>query len=167
MNRSQRLTVIFVLVALLFALPTAALASKKLYQARLTTGAELHTVVGSRASGSAVFGFGMDGTLQFQIWVTNLSGAPMGVHIHGPATASENAPVILSLCGNPGPAVLADCAFSGTTLNISGTITSQNLHQWGITAQQLISWMDDGMTYVNVHTAANPAGEARGQIIAR
>lgn len=167
MKRTQRLMVILVLVAMLLALPTNALASKKLFQARLSTGAELHQVVGSRASGSAVFGFNLDGTMQFQIWVTNLSGQPVGVHIHGPADATQNAPVILTLCGNPAPAVLASCTFSNGTLSISGVITSNNLFQWGLSAQQLVSWMEDGLTYVNVHTALNPAGEVRGQISLR
>lgn len=167
MNRSQRVMVILVLAAMMLALPTAALASKRLFQARLSTGAELHQVVGSRASGSAAFGFNTDGTMQFQIWVTNLSGQPMGVHIHGPADATQNAPVILSLCGSPGPAVLATCSFSNGTLSISGVITSTNLYQWGLSAEQLVSWMEGGLTYVNVHTALNPAGEARGQIALR
>jgi hypothetical protein len=167
MYHSRRLTVILVLVALMLALPTTALASKKLFQARLNTGSELHQVVGSRASGSASFGFGVDGTMQFQIFVANLTGQPTGVHIHGPADVSQNAPIILTLCGNPGPAVLATCSFSNGTMSISGAITPNNLSQWGITAQTLVGWMEDGLTYVNVHTALNPAGEVRGQIYLR
>lgn len=167
MNRSQRLTVIFVLAAMLIAIPSTALASKKLFQARLNPGSELHQVVGSRASGSASFGFNSDGTMQFQVFVANLSGEPMGVHIHGPADASSTAPVILSLCGNPGPAVLASCTFSGGMMTITGTITPNNLAAWGITAQTLVGWMEDGLTYVNVHTELNPMGEARGQIYLR
>ena len=164
MNRSQRLTVIFVLVAMLIAIPTTALANKKLFFARLSTGAELHQVVGSRASGSAGFGTALDGTLRFQVFVTGLSGAPSGVHIHGPADASQNAPVVVTLCGaGPGTPVLTTCTFSNGTLSIEGTIRGINLT--GVTPQDFFTWLDSGLTYVNVHTALNPAGEARGQIL--
>jgi hypothetical protein len=50
-------------------------------------------------------------------------------------------------------------------MSISGSITATILNQRGISAQDFFGWMDDGLTYVNVHTALNPAGEARGQII--
>jgi hypothetical protein len=164
MNRKQRLTVIFVLVAMLIAIPTTALANKKLFFARLSTGAELHEVVGSRASGTAGFGTALDGTLRFQLFVTGLSGPPTGAHIHGPATASENAAVKVTLCGaGPGVPVLTTCTFSDGTLNIQGTIRGINLT--GANPQDFFTWLDSGLLYVNVHTALNPAGEARGQIL--
>jgi hypothetical protein len=164
MNRSQRLTVIFVLVAMLIAIPTTALANKKLFFARLSTGAELHEVVGSRASGTAGFGTALDGTLRFQVYVNNLSGPVTGAHIHGPADATQTAPVIVTLCGSgPGVPVLATCTYSNGTLSIEGTIRGINLT--GVNPQDFFTWLDSGQTYVNVHTALNPAGEARGQIL--
>lgn len=166
MNRTQRLTAIFLLVAILVAIPTTALANKKLYFARLTTGAELHEVVGSRASGSAAFGTDLDGTLRFQVFVTGLSGPPTAAHIHGPATTTENAGVKVTLCGaGPGIPVQANCTWSDGTLTITGTIRS--IHLNGASPQDFISWMDGGLTYVNVHTSLNPAGEVRGQIYLR
>jgi uncharacterized membrane protein YhaH (DUF805 family) len=163
MKRSQRLTVIFVLVALMFALPTAALAVKRLYQARLTTGAELHEVVGSTARGTANIGWITSSSLSYTGSIRNLSGEPTGLHIHGQATTSETAGVLINLCSS------GTCTYNSdtNTLTFSGEITSAMLAARGISGANFSSWLEDGLLYVNVHTALNPAGEARGQIYPR
>jgi hypothetical protein len=162
MKRSQRLMIIFVLVALMFALPTAALAVKRLYQARLSYSNELHTVVGSPARGTANFGFVPGGTLNFIVSVQNLSGQPTAMHIHGPATTSQNASVLIPLCSG-------NCPYnSGTqSSSLEGQVNPSVLAAAGITGEQFLSWLEGGMLYVNVHTSLNPAGEARGQIYPR
>lgn len=171
MFTKKRLMVIAIVVALVLALPVTALANKKFWIARLSTGAELHDVVGSRAFGSASFASAVDGSkINFGLTVVNLSGAPTGAHIHGPASTSENAGILITLCGaGPAPAVMATCTFDAdtSTMSISGSITSQLLFQAGLSAQDFISTLDDGLAYVNVHTALNPAGEARGQLAPR
>jgi Cu/Zn superoxide dismutase len=170
MSKIQRSLIVTTVLALLFVLPTAALANKKVYQARLTTGAELHQVVGSSAVGSATFGTNPNGSLHFVIQVRNLSGAPMGAHIHAPADTTQNAPVLIPLCGNPSPnATGAACPFdpSTGTMYVEGDITSNLLAQRGVTPAALMGYLDGGLAYVNVHTALNPAGEARGQIYPR
>jgi hypothetical protein len=48
---------------------------------------------------------------------------------------------------------------------IEGVISPSLLQAWGITGAQLFGYFDAGLAYVNVHTALNPAGEVRGQII--
>lgn len=166
MFSKKRLMVIAIVMALVLALPVTALANKKFWTAKLSTGAELHDVVGSRAFGSGAFASAVDGSkINFSVTVVNLSGAPSAAHIHGPASTSENAPVMITLCG-PAPSALATCTFDAdtNTMSISGTITSQLLFQAGVSAQDFISTLDDGLAYVNVHTALNPAGEVRGQL---
>ncbi len=161
MSTKNKLFIYAIIVALVMALPVTALANKKIWTAKLTTGAELHEVVGSRAAGSAVFATSIDGRkVNFNLIVFNLSGAPTAAHIHGPASTSENGPVIITLCSGGG------CTFDSNTntMSISGSITSSTLNQAGVSPQDFFSWLDDGMLYVNVHTALNPAGEARGQI---
>jgi CHRD domain len=80
---------------------------------------------------------------------TGLSGPATAAHIHGPAEAGKNAGVIvpISQAGTPfaspfeGSAKLADDK-----------------------AAALASALGAGQAYVNIHTAANPGGEVRGQL---
>lgn len=165
MSKRKRLLFILVLTAILLAVPMAALARKHVWKARLTTGAELHQVVDSNATGSAVFTTNPDGSLRFMLFVRGLSGPAVGAHIHAPATTAENAPVVLTLCGNPAPAAAGACTMDADgNLYVEGNIDSSLLAAWGLPGGQLFAWLNDGMAYVNVHTALNPAGEVRGQI---
>lgn len=81
--------------------------------------------------------------LTWTLSVSGLSGPPVAAHFHGPAAAGENAGVAapINVTGQP-------------TDNGAVTLTSAQ--------------MDDllaGRWYVNVHTAANPNGEIRGQMM--
>ncbi len=78
-------------------------------------------------------------TISWTTQVDGLGGEPTAAHIHGPAAAGENAAPMIDMSGS-----LADG---------SAEITEE---QW--TALQ------DGMTYVNVHTEQHPDGEIRGQV---
>ncbi len=72
---------------------------------------------------------------------SGLSGPATAAHLHGPAPAGKNAGVMIPI--NPhGP------SFEG-----SATLTDAQ-------AKALM----DGDLYVNIHTAANKAGEIRGQL---
>ena len=85
---------------------------------------------------------GKTATLKWKLMYSHLSGAATQAHIHlGKAGVSGN--VIVPLCAG-------NCR-SGLT----GTakITSK-----------VVAQMEAGKTYVNVHTAKNPAGEIRGQV---
>lgn len=166
MNRKKLMLTLLVAIVLTLVAASTALAAKRVYKAQLNAANELHEVVDSSARGSAVFSRRPDG-LDFMLVVRGLSGPPGGAHIHAPADATQNAPVVLTLCGGPAPSAAGDCAsaFADGTLQIQGRITSSLLAQWGLQAATLDGWLEDGLAYVNVHTALNPAGEARGQII--
>jgi hypothetical protein len=71
-------------------------------------------------------------------------------HLTGPATAGH---IHAGKKGVPGPVIVPLC----------GPCTSPASGTGKVTAAQL-SKMKSGGTYVNVHTAKNPAGEIRGQI---
>lgn len=73
---------------------------------------------------------------------SGLSGPATAAHLHGPAPAGKNAGVMLPISPN-GP------AFEG-----SATLNDAQ-------AKALM----DGDLYVNIHTAANKAGEIRGQLM--
>ncbi len=77
---------------------------------------------------------------------SGLTGPAMAAHIHGPAEIGKNAGVVLWISTKGTPFA---SPFSG-----SATLTDAQ-------ASELMS----GLYYVNVHTAANPGGEIRGQLV--
>lgn len=80
--------------------------------------------------------------LTYRVTHSGLSGPLTGAHIHGPAAPGANAGVVVPFS----PA--ADGSISGTaTLNPTQ-------------AGDLLA----GLYYVNLHTAAHPGGEIRGQL---
>ncbi len=80
-------------------------------------------------------------TLQWRLTFSNLSGNATAAHIHTGAKGLAG-PVAVALCG--------PCA-SGAT----GTASVD---------QALLSTIQSGGAYVNVHTPTNPAGEIRAQV---
>ncbi len=82
--------------------------------------------------------------LTYTIDYAGLTGPATMAHFHGPAKPGANAGVVVPLS-------------SPLDSPIKGTATLTEAQQ-----KQLL----DGMMYVNVHTAANPGGEVRGQVTA-
>lgn len=80
----------------------------------------------------------------YHITYSGLSGPVSAAHFHGPAAPGEEAGVLLPI---PGP----------YESGMHGTITAN-----AATAKALLA----GKTYVNLHTAKYPMGEARAQITA-
>lgn len=80
---------------------------------------------------------------------SGLSGPATAAHIHGPAEAGKNAGVIVPLSQKDVPFT---SPFTG-----SATLPDDK-------AAALETALAGGMAYVNVHTAANPGGELRGQL---
>jgi hypothetical protein len=80
--------------------------------------------------------------LTWKLTYSGLSGPPTAAHFHGPAEAGKNAGVAVAI-----PGATASPAEGSATL----------------TDAQAADLMA-GKYYVNVHTAANPGGEIRGQV---
>jgi hypothetical protein len=81
-------------------------------------------------------------TVSWKVSYSGLSGPATAGHIHGPAATGANAGVMV-----PFPSV-ASSTFQG---------------QATVTPAQAAA-IASGQTYVNIHTAANPGGEIRGQL---
>ena len=127
------------------------------FEANLSGAAEKPTPVTTTATGEATFTVttvGTTTTVVYSVTVNgNLSGPVTQAHIHGPADANNVAPPIVTL--------------QVTSQNTTGVVVSGSFSVTGhgaINIAQLIQHMVAGNTYVNLHTAANPNGEIRGQI---
>jgi len=93
----------------------------------------------------------------YQVNATGLDKVSMA-HIHGGKTGENGDPIaMLQIMQSSGP-------INGTLAQ--GNITSSDLmgSLAGKSVSDLVSKMQSGEAYVNVHTEANPNGEIRGQI---
>src|SRR5262245_46956849 len=86
--------------------------------------------------------------LTMSVTYQGLSGPAQAAHIHGPASPSEDAGVLVSL--EP-----LNAGVFGKQGSFAGTVT--------LTPTQL-GYLIDGLTYINIHTVAAPGGEIRAQI---
>ena len=97
----------------------------------------------SPGSGTADATFDTDSKLlTWTVTYSNLTGPVMGAHFHGPVDAGKNAGIVL-------PFKTVESPIQG-----SATLTDNQ-------ATDLLA----GKWYANIHTAANPGGELRGQMM--
>jgi len=107
-----------------------------------------------------------DGTMDFELTFSGLTGAASAAHIHIGQRGVAGA-VTIFFCGGGRPPCPGD---AGT---VTGTISAADVlpvPAQGIDAGDLdavLRGMRAGVTYANMHTAAHSGGEIRGQIEAR
>jgi hypothetical protein len=80
--------------------------------------------------------------LSWKLTYTGLTGPATAAHFHGPAEAGKNAGVAVAIPG-------------ATSSPAEGSAVLTDAQAADLTA---------GRYYINVHTAANPGGEIRGQV---
>ncbi len=83
--------------------------------------------------------------LKFKVEYKGLTGPATMAHFHAAAPTGKNAPVEIPIKGSVASPIEGDLKLTAAD--------AKNL--------------TDGMTYFNVHTAANPGGEIRGQVLAK
>lgn len=81
------------------------------------------------------------GVLSYKVSYSGLSGPVTGAHIHGPAGPGANAGIVVPFNAGPSP--------------ITGEAKINPAQAGDLLA---------GLWYVNLHTAAHPPGEIRGQL---
>jgi CHRD domain len=81
--------------------------------------------------------------LNYTLTFEGLTGPATAAHFHGPAPRGQNA------------GVLAPIGDKNPTSPVTGTVTL---------SEDQAKELHAGKVYVNVHTAANPGGEIRGQV---
>jgi hypothetical protein len=127
-------------VALLAA--SAAFAQEMKMKADLTGAQEVPPVT-TQGKGSAEVNFDpASKKLSWAVTYSGLSGPPTAAHFHGPAEAGKNAGVAVPIPNQ------ANSPVTG-----SATLTDAQAAD-----------LQAGRYYVNIHTAANPGGEIRGQV---
>ncbi len=143
--------------ALLFA-SFAAAATKGSFHANLS-GNDETPVVKSKAKGEALFHLSKDGKeLSYKLSVSDISNVT-AAHIHMGKKGVEGPPVA-GLFAGP----VKKGSFSGTL--VQGTLTDKDLmgSLSGKSVHDLVTLINKGDTYVNVHDEKYPNGELRGQI---
>ena len=80
--------------------------------------------------------------LSWKLTYSGLSGPATAAHFHGPAEAGKNAGVAVAIP-------------NATSSPVEGSATLTDAQAADLTA---------GKYYINIHTAANPNGEIRGQV---
>lgn len=145
---------IVAVIAGLLVLPAsanAAAASGEVWTTTLSGAAEVPAVATS-ATGSATFVLSPDGTtIRYLVQYGGLSGPLAAAHIHLGA-AGSNGGIMFPLAAGPSPFV---GALDATDFVATGGVT---------TFSAAVDAIRAGTAYVNLHTAANPAGELRGQL---
>jgi hypothetical protein len=85
--------------------------------------------------------------LKYDVTYEGLTGKAMAAHFHGPAPVGENAKVQVPV---------STTALAATTNTVNGEAKLTDAQ-----ASDLMA----GKWYFNIHTAAHPAGEIRGQVV--
>ena len=126
------------------AMPTAPAAAQQIIgNAMSATLNGASQVPPNASSGTGQATIKLDGTmLSWSISYSGLTGPVTGAHFHGPAAAGANA---------------------GVVLPFAGSLASPIVGSKELTAAQIVQ-LKSGLWYANLHTAANPGGEIRGQV---
>jgi hypothetical protein len=128
-------------------------------------------VPANTSAGTGTITASLDTSTNVFTWNVTVSGLSANInngHIHGPAAAGVNAGVILNF--NPATNQIAGSTFTGfgtaTAGTAAGTITlGSNAITATVTGDSLKKLILAGLTYVNIHTTAIPAGEIRAQLV--
>jgi len=137
---SKKTMLATVAIAAAFAFAGPALADKM--KATLDGKAEVPAVT-SAAKGTADLDYdAASKKLSWKVTYSGLSGPATAAHFHGPAEAGKNAGVAVAIP-------------NATASPVEGSAT--------LTDAQAADLMA-GKYYINIHTAANPGGEIRGQV---
>lgn len=128
--------------------------------ASLTGGEEAPTAVSTGALGSAVVSIDTTNReITVSVQVYNLPTGATGGHIHVGAS------------GVAGPVIFDLAPVAGTTgdFTLNQRLSSANLvvraTQGILTIDDAIQALSGGNCYINIHSATNPGGEIRGQLI--
>lgn len=126
------------------------------FVANMTGAKERPTPVTSTTTGTGTFVFEQTGEISYSVVVpstTPLATLPTGLHIHGPADTSQVAGILVGFNGFA--QALSGTIAVGTIRGVSATVSLDSLK----------ALIRNRRVYLNLHTATNPGGEIRGQLV--
>jgi hypothetical protein len=137
----------WLIAVLTLALTTGIAAAQTTYHANLYGGAEAppSSSLGT-GSASLLLNAAQDQITVNMTW-SGLDGNASAAHIHAPGVIGVNGPIIFVLSSVPAAT--------------SGTIPQQS---FGVSTTQ-VGYLQSGKFYINIHSAAHPGGEIRGQFL--
>ena len=126
------------------------------YISTMSAANEKPTANASTATGTATYTL-KGNTLSFVVNVSGLTGPATLSHIHVGAASVAGGVIVPFVTGSvqSGNVTAGTIDLSSTVSNGTSTISGDSLKVL----------LNNGNAYTNVHTAANPGGEIRGQII--
>jgi hypothetical protein len=130
------------LLALLLIAGTAQAATQT-FKATLSGAAEVPPTTGAGAGAMTATLDSVTRKLTWDLTYSGLTGPAMAAHIHGPADQGKNAGVVVPLTGS-----------------LTSPVTGSK-----VLSPAEVASLEAGKYYVNIHTAANKAGEIRGQLL--
>ncbi len=95
------------------------------------------------------------------IFLAGMTGTPTAIHLHGSAVAGASAPPLVWLCQS------GNCPAALSVPNAGFVYSFPSSSSYSVTFTNValpLALVAAGSTYLNVHTAAYPSGEVRGQI---
>src|SRR5260221_3043512 len=96
-------------------------------------------------------------TLTYSVTWSGLTGAVAAMHIHGLAPAGYATGIVQNIITSSGGIATPNATLYGASGKFSGSLYVDEVL---VKEQNLLN----GLYYLNIHTAANPNGEIRGQI---
>ena len=139
----KKITILIYAIAIGFCFTLNSFAAHLNFTSYLTGDQETPVVV-TNAKGTASYTMTNAGGLRYSVTVNGLSGPITASHFHL-GSLKQNGPVIYNITSS----------FTGNTA--MGTIA-------GPLPDSIVAAFMTGRVYINVHTAANPGGEIRGQV---
>jgi hypothetical protein len=143
MSLQQRLVARGLLLAAFCSVGALAHAESITFKTHMTTAQEVPPKTGGGEGDVTATLDTVTNKLSYSVTYSGLSGDATAAHFHGPAPAGVNA---------------------GVTVPMKTPIMSPIMGEATLTPEQASDLMA-GKWYFNVHTAANPSGEIRGQMI--
>jgi Cu/Zn superoxide dismutase len=126
-----------------------------MYIAQLSGANEVPAVSGS-AGGTATYTLS-GRSLTYSVIVSGLSGSAIASHIHS-APAGSNGKILYPFTA----AEVQSGQVASGTIDLNQPVSNGSE---SISGDSLLTLLNKGQLYTNVHTAANPGGEIRGQIV--
>lgn len=126
------------------------------YTASLAGSRVKPTATRSAATGSATLER-HGASLTFEIRARDFTTPITVVHLHIGLVSSETGAVVAGL-----PLLAQDGVIAAGRLDLSGIVT---YNTFSITGDSLRALLESGTTYLDIHTAAFPGGEVRGQVV--